>query len=387
MYSYDGPSVTGQFKNTLVTLIQGFEKINAQTSSVYIVNDSVYRYPKSFNDLITSKSIFENKIGNPAFTDFQHIFTTILEDLKEDQVAMLFSDLIYSGKNSQGKIASRITDEAEQLCRETFTNYGANTSALIIQLNSDYNGLYYPYNSPNKGKKYLGTRPYYVCLFAKNQTMEKFLKDTNYAEIRNFEQLPEFKNKIFFSNGSLLSAPYYTILQGDSDGKGDFNKGEKSLNTNGLHAIEDVENPHRKTDKLTICVAVSFPKGALEEAEITNVNNYQIDGFKDGFKLKNIKNVTRTDGTTHKLTLEASKIAGGEREVLIKFKRNFPSGNRPPQWVQNANSNDDTDINPSSDFANQTFGLSSFMKGMKGAFDQPNNDKNFHFTLTLKLQE
>jgi hypothetical protein len=383
MYFYDGPTVKGQFKNTLVTLMQGFEKIKPEMPQIYIVNDKVYPYPNDFKSLITSKSVFATKIGNSAFTDFQSIFSTILTDLKQDQVAILMSDLIYSGKNSTGKTAQKIMDEAEQLCQMTFTNHAANTSVLVIKLHSDYQGVYYPYNSPNKGKNYKGNRPYYVCFFAKNQTMEKFLKEDLYSQIRSFEQLPDFQNKVFFSNGSLLSAPYYTILQDDSDGKGQFNKGDNSLNTKGLHAIKNIEAPHRSTDKLTLCVAVSFPKGALEESEIMNINNYQIDGFKDGFKLKSVKIVNRTDGTTHKLLLEASKVAGGEREVKIKFNRNFPQ-----QWIQNTHSDDDTGINPNSDFSTQTFGFINMMKGINKAFVLPNaNDKNYYFTLTLKLED
>jgi len=384
MYFYDGPKVQGQFKNTLVELMQGFGKVKPEMPKVFIVNDKVYPYPKDFIQLITSKSIFDKKIGDPSFTDFQTIFSTILADLKQNQMSVLFSDLIYSGKNSQGKSAQKIMDEAEQLCQMTFSPNAPNTSVLILKLHSDYQGVYYPYNSPNKGKTYKGNRPYYVCLFAKNQTMEKFLKDGLYEQIRSFEKLPNFQNKVFFSNGSLLTTPHYTILQNDSEGKGSFNKGDRDLNKNGLHDIKDVKQSHRSTDKLTICVAVSFPKGALEEAEITNIKNYQIEGFKDDFKLKAVKIINRTDGTTHKLILEANKVAGGEREVKIKFRRNFP-----PKWVMDTHSNDDTNINPNSDFAIQTFGINSIMKGLDNAFSQPNstNDKNYYFTLTLKLED
>ena len=383
MYFYDGAKVDGQFKNTLVEIMQGFQEIEPKNSFVYLVNDSVYTYPQNLKDLITSKNIFANKIGNPAFTDFQIIFDTMLKDLKEDQISILFSDLIYSGKNSKGKAASKIMDEAEHLCRGVFSHYSKNTSVLILQLYSDYNGVYYPYNSPNKGKRYTGTRPYYVCLLAKNKTMEKFLNDNLYAKIRNFEQLPNFKNKIFFTNGTLLSNPYYTILENDSDGKGQFNKGDRDLNKSGIHAIENVEPPHRKTDKLTICIAIKFPKGAISESEITNINNYQVDGFKDGFRLIRVEpNLRKSDGTTHKLVLEATTVARGERDILIKFKKTFP-----PKWVINSHTNDDTNVNRNdSTFTNTTFGFSNMINGFNSAFSTT-NDSNFYFTLKLNLQD
>jgi hypothetical protein len=385
MYFYDGVNTQGEFKNTLVQLMQSFEEIKPKTSSVYIVNDSVYQYPQSLNELITSKNIFANKIGNPAYTDFQIIFDTMLKDLQEDQLSILFSDLIYSGKNSQGKIPSRIMDEAEQLCRGSFTQYSPNTSVLILKMNSDYKGVYYPYNSPNKGKPYSGNRPYYICLLAKNNTMEKFLKEDKYSEIRNFEKLPFFQKKFFFSNGTLLSAPYYTILESDPDARGKFNNGDRDLNTAGIHAIKDVESPHNKSEKMRICVAVKFPKGVIEESEIMNVNNYQIDGYKDGFKLIAVKPVDRKiDGATHKLILEANKAGGGEREVLIKFKRNFP-----PQWVQDSHTGDDTNLNADDTaFTNTTFGFKNMMNGINSAFSKPNSaDNNYYFTLKLNLQD
>jgi hypothetical protein len=385
MYFYDGVNTQGQFKNTLVQLMQGFEEIKPKTSLVYIVNDKVYDYPQSLNELITSKNIFANKIGNPAYTDFQIIFDTMLKDLKENQLSILFSDLIYSGKNSQGKIPERIVDEAEALCRGSFRDYSSNTSVLILKMKSDYKGVYYAYNSPNKGKKYDGSRPYYICLLAKNNTMERFLKDEKYSKIRSFENLPSFQKKFFFSNGALLSNPYYTILESDPDSRGDFNIGDRDLNKNGVHSIKNVKAPHNKSEKLRICVAIKFPKGGIEESEITNINNYQIDGYKDGFKLIGVKSVNRkNDGATHKLILEANKSGGGEREVLIKFKRIFP-----PQWVKDSHTVNDTNINAEDDaFNNTTFGFMNMMSGINTAFSKPNTaDNNYYFTLKLNLQD
>lgn len=385
MYSYDGVGVERHFKNTLVKIMQGFGEVKPKTSLVYIVNDSVYKHPQTFQELITSQNIFVKKIGNPAYTNFGAIFKTMLEDLKEDQISILFSDLIYSGKNGKGGMAENIISEANQLCEVAFTNFSKNTSVLILQLHADYNGRYYPYNSPNAGKPYKGIRPYYVCLLAKNKTMEKFLNDNTYAEIRNFEQLPNFKNKILFTNGTLLSNPYYTVLEEDSDQKGTFNQGDRSLNTDGIHAIKNVKPLYGNTDKLTISVAIKFPKGAISESEITNVNNYQIDGFKDKFRLIRVEpNFRKGDGTTHKLILEASQVAKGEREVLIKFKKIFP-----PEWVVTSNTVDDTNIDPNdTTFSNTTFGLSNMINGFNSAFSTINSsNSNYYFTLKINLKD
>jgi hypothetical protein len=381
MFGYDGQSNESQFKQSLTSLVQDFRAAtNQDSTAIFIVNDKVYNYPGTFTDLIRAKSIFENKVGNPAYTNFKTIFDTILGDLKTDEVAFLFSDLIYSGENSQGKLPKKIMNEAEQLCRTAFASHAADISVLVLKLQSDYNGNYYPYNSPNKGKIHKGSRPYYVTLFAKNKTMEKFMRDGKYNAIRDFEELPGFQQKLFFSRSNLLSDPYYTILQNDPDSKGTFTKGDRDLNKNGLHAIDNVDAPHRGGEKLTISVAVSFPEGALNTSQITNPNNYVVESLKDGFKVKSISPIKTTDGTTHKVVLEAQKFARGERDVKIKLKRNFP-----PDWVLATNSDDDSNIK-SADFDTQTFGLGSIAKGINNAY-QTTSSSNSYFTLNLKLKE
>lgn len=380
MFGYDGQANESQFKQTLAALVQDFEAVTRQDSTtIFIVNDKVYSYPGTFTDLVRARSIFENKVGNPAFTDFKAIFDKILNDVQTDEVAVLFSDLIYSGDNSQGKLPQKIMDEAEQLCRTAFSRNADDVSVLILKLQSDFNGSYYPYNSPNSGKKIMGSRPYYVTLFAQNKTMEKFMRDEKYKFIRGFEELPGFQQKLFFSKSNLMSDPYYTILQNDSDAKGTFTKSRDDMNKRGLHSIDNVDAPHRDGEKLTISVAVSFPASALNTSQITDPNSYTVESLKDGFKIKGITPIKTTDGTTHKIVLEAQKPARGERDVFIKFKRNFP-----PNWVSATNSDDDTNLT-SSDFDTQTFGFGSIVKGINDAYQ--NNDNANYFTLKLKLKE
>jgi hypothetical protein len=381
MFGYDGQANESQFKQTLTSLVQDFKAVTRRDSTaISIVNDQVYNYPGTFIDLVQARSIFQNKVGNPAFTDFKAIFDTILGDLKTDEVAFLFSDLIYSGENSQGKLPQKIMDEAEQLCRTVFNRHADDISVLIIKLQSDFNGSYYPYNAPNSGKKVNGSRPYYVMLFAKNKTMEKFMRDNKYEVIRDFEELLGFQQKLFFSRSNLLSDPYYTILQNDSDEKGTFTKGDRDLNKRGLHAIDNVDAPHRSGEKLTISVAVSFPEGALNTSQITDPNNYTVESLKDGFKIKGITPIKGKDGLTHKIVLEAQKSARGDRDVKIKFKRNLP-----PDWVTVTNSDDDSDIR-SPEFDTQTFGFGSIVKGINDAYQTTLNSDNY-FTLALKLKE
>lgn len=60
-------------------------------------------------------------------------------------------------------------------------------------MNSSYNGLYYPYNSPSKGLAYNGQRPYYIIVVGSNANMARLTKDQNYSTFAQFNNLPGFE--------------------------------------------------------------------------------------------------------------------------------------------------------------------------------------------------
>jgi hypothetical protein len=384
MKGYDGKRNESDFRKTFISLFQETKKISRVDSTpIFVVNNSIYSYPKTFDDLITASSLFDlNNLGDPSYTNFKVIFDTILEDLQKGEVAFLFSDLIYSSPKSKGKIASKIINESEQLSMSSFSKYADSASVVILKCNSNFIGNYYPFNSPNTGKWISKSRPYYVVMFAKNATMHNVLKQENFPALTSSGNYPGFEERVFFSKARLDSETYFNILENDKNIKGTFNKGDKSENIKGLHAIKDVEPPHNKADKLTLCIAVSLPKKTLGEAYVTDLDNYDIESIKDKFIIKSITPLnTKDKRITHKMIIEAQRVSKGKRTVIIKMKNIFP-----PMWIANSSSDDDSDTK-ATNFGNTTFGLAGMFKGIDTAYQTSKTKRNSPFTLELLLED
>jgi hypothetical protein len=381
MRGYDGPQVDGNFRNTIIALLNTFPNPNAVMVS--IVNDKVYPYPKSFADLIKSGNLFQTRVGNPAYTDFEQIFKTVVAELDPDELAILTTDLIYSDKGTSGQIAARVTATARSLAQLALKPYARDGALLVLQLHSEFRGSYYPFNQPNKGVPYRGNRPYYVLFFAKNDTMDRLLTDPAYVGLRDFGRYPGFDNVLLFSNSQQTQTPFYTLDEFDADARGTFDKDrDRTLNKNGIHAIKNVKPPRRATDRLTLVVAATLP-ATYGAAALLDTKNYVVGSLQDGFRLKAVRPATaRTDGATHRLLLEATRPGGGDRTVTIRLKRNFP-----PNWLKASSSDNDTRPDPNTGFARQTFGLLPLLTGVREAYDAHTTNKNDLFTLTLSLKD
>jgi hypothetical protein len=379
MLGYDGPTLNRNLKNTVTAMLNTFD--DPTTVPVFIVNDSVYAYPKSYPDLIKSKSLFETKVGDASFTDFERIFRTLTTQLKEDELAILVTDLVYSDRAMTGQNAGSIQSAAQNLAQLALKTYAKSGSLLLLQMQSEFAGRYFPYNQQNKGITYRGNRPYYVLLFAKNATMLRLLTEKQHAPLRNFTDYPGFQNALLFSNA--LTEPYYTLLENDPDALGTFDKDRdhKAENANGLHAIKNVNPPHRAGQRLTLCVGITLPQGAYPEATLRNPKNYEILSPKDNFKLIAVKPSDGTEGTTHVLVLQANADAKGERTLTVKLKKQ-----RLPAWVPDTHTDDDR--NPKDPrFATTTFGLTAMITGVGQAYNAHSTDTQNAFVLTVLLAD
>ncbi len=379
MLGYDGPALNRNLKNTVTTMLNTFD--DPTKVPVFIVNDSVYAYPKSYPDLIKSRSLFETKVGDASFTDFERIFRTLTAQLKDAELSILVTDLVYSDRAMTGQNAGSIQSAAQNLAQLALKTYAKSGSLLVLQMQSEFAGRYFPYNQQNKGIMYRGNRPYYVLLFAKNATMLQLLTEPKYAPFRNFTDYPGFQNALLFSNA--LTEPYYTVLKSDPDALGTFDKDRdhNAENASGLHAIKNVNPPHRPGQRLTLCVGITLPQGAYSEATLRNPKNYEILSAKDNFKLIAVKPSDGTDGTTHVLVLQANTEARGERTLTVKLKKQ-----RLPAWVPETHTDDDRNLKDAR-FASTTFGLTAMLTGVGQAYNAHTTDTQNAFVLKILLAD
>jgi hypothetical protein len=376
MVFYDSPQGSGDFRNVLTSLLSNFNSINNKKNIIYVVNDNVYDCPLDFKGLVQSKNIFvATKIGNETFTDFDLIFKRILVDLKQGEVSILLSDLIYSTPSMNGVSNTKILNAAEKLTLNVFQGFSKDISVLVLKFNGDYNGRYYPHNqSP---QKYSGSRPYYAVLFAKNETMNKFMNDEKYSKIRTWKDYTNFENFYFFSNDDKVKNPFYTIRLKDPDKAGRYNQesDEKKLHEKGIHSIEDIN--HDKDGKLSINIVVDLSNLHIPIDIKVDKNNYVVESNQDFV----VEKITSLDGNaegTHKITISTEKKRGGNRNVSIKFKKIFP-----PRWIKDSHSDNDTDIKKGS-FSSTTFGIQNMMQGIHQAYDTDQSEYLFSLKINLK---
>jgi hypothetical protein len=375
MFPYDVPGGNGTFKRTLNDVLTEFDAVNPGQPKLYVVNTEVNDLGLSLPQFFKENNIFTvaKTKGKITSTDFEKIFSDILSNTSGNELSVLVSDLIYSDPSLTGMSAQKTLDAATSLLTTVFNPYAGTHSMLVIKLEGGYDGTYYSWN--NAKKKYTGDRPYYLCLIARNETMQQLYQDATYETIRRFDQLPGYENSWFFGRDSKAIMPFYSILVTDPARKGRFKRSDAEIRNHdkAVRSITDVQ-PDVADKSLTIPIAVDLSALRLPASLLTDPSQYEVVG-KDNFRVTAVQSYAGANGTTHKLLLTTSKPARGERTATIRLKRQFP-----PRWIANTNTTNDTSPDASS-----TFGIQNLLQGVERAYN-PNNQTEY-FTLTIQMKE
>lgn len=362
MFPYDAPTTNGEFKRAITQLLTPFENQQPGQTQLFVANDKVYDLDLSFNAFIKKGNLYDkaSKKGNASYTDFDLIFGDILTNLNAGEVAVLASDLIYSPRNPAGISTQKVMNMGEELMTNAFGPYRKTHSVLVLQLEADFQGTYYP-QTGGKPKSYSGPRPYYLVLMARNATMQQFLAN---RATHDFTRLPGFQNFYLFTDAA-ATTPFYTILVRDAAKKGNFSRNDDELKAGAkaTHAIESIE-ADRVSKGLSVPVAVNFSTLYLPGSTLTDASQYSVEG-KDNFRVSRATAYGETpgpQGTTHKLVLTTDKPTRSNRTATIRLRRSFP-----PRWV--TNSHTETDTTPD---AETTVGLQNLLRGIERAYNPTN---------------
>lgn len=379
MFPYDAPGSKGEFNASLQQLLTAFETEKGGSTELFAVNDNVYPLGVSFQELVEKPDVFSlaRGKGDSKNTDFSLIFKTILSDLKEGDVGVLFSDLIYSTPSTSAQSSAKILADVETLMQTTFAPQAKGKSLLLLQLTGEFKGTYYPHHGG--GKAYAGSRPYYIALLATNATMKALLAEEKFESLRRFEELPGFESFHYFTSAA-DNVPFYTVLLKDADQAGSFEQShqERKNDKAAVHTLESID-ADRKTKGLTIVLGVDLGGFYLPEAYKTNPKSYVLES-DEGFRIQKIIAEKGPEGYTHKFLLNtAEPQGGGKREITLRLKRRFP-----PDWIARTTTEDDTDTR-SGDFAGSTFGLLNFTRGIEKAYNPQKADT--YFAVTVYLQD
>lgn len=391
MVSFDSESSKGEFKGIVSTLLNRFPQVQRNDSTyVYIVNDNIYPYEGTVKEFLAQRDFFSSTkdIGNPSYTDFDRIFEMIITDTKKYQVSALVTDMIYSVKGQETVTASKLLNEAYALTHNVFKGK-TKTSVIVLKFEADYDGTYYPYNSPSGGVQYNGNRPFYVMLFASKDTMEELYYSEEYSTFINFSTLPSFENMFCFT--SMCFTPSYTILL-DYDHEGRYRKDKEKIRDGKLDSkfVKAISNVQLSKDgSITIPIALDLSHIPLSNSYKKNEDYYEIES-KGGFEVKSIKSIEELDSNeistvkeslptaTHLLTLKSEARPLNE---TVKIKMLY----KLPDWISKSSSRDDSNVS-ADNFSSTTFGFEEVMKGMYGAY-VPDGASHFIFEIDFSIKK
>jgi len=312
------------------------------------------------------------KAEGRASSDLSQIIKTTTTDLKEGEVAMLISDMIYSidGANVADLLANQksyIKDTFNQLLQKH-----PNFEASIIQLNSAYSGIYYSYDNA-KTQLNLVNRPYYMLLVGDKHNLDEVV--ANLKQDKNVVNIFRFQKA--------LGDAYYSFLKANDD-EGSY-KNDKIVE-GAVHGITDIKLKNRREEKFSFTVGVDFSSAGIATSYLEDIKNYEIHAGK----YKMVAITASNDNNLHQSSLNVLSRNNQKITHLIRFEAmtdgytdlSFSLLKNIPAWVAQSATTDDRDIHHQ---LNTTFGFDYLFKGIFESYQNAAKTP-YYKTFDLKLK-
>lgn len=325
--------------------------------------------PADIQDFIEKlePSVFKQRGGDRSVSDLKNILSTVLKTVNNKNAAVLISDFVFSpGKNANAQdylnnqgVGIKI-DFSEKL--KEF-----DLSAIIIQLQSNFDGLYY--DKTDKPLSYKGKRPYYVWIFGSTQQISSILNKKILDNIKG-----GYSNRLVLQSVKGINVPNYKILY--SPKIGSFSA--KQLN-NKIISDASASKDNQNKGLFGFNVAVDFANSLQDANYFLDTANYVLSNTKYQLKVETItdKNNPSLSGFTHILKLQTSEL----REEILKID----IVGKTPSWVLNSTSIDDSNILNDNNEQQKTFGLRYLIEGVSDAFYPKSNSNTINsINITIK---
>lgn len=342
------------FKTDLYSLISSSA---IKTLKLYYINDTTLMQPNNARAFVLnlSPSDFKEKGGNRGYTDIANVIQTVLASTKENEVALLASDYIFSLGHSSDDVNSFLEMQKIDITNMFEKKYTASKNFGVVFLRnfSRFNGTYFdPQDNPYVINQ---NRPFYVMLAGNRTAISKLLNATR--GVTNFtDEYAEF-------------APITVAHEVMSKLK----KGTCQIKKHGICGEFPTHLTKCKAEKrssdFVFQMAINYSKIPLSFKYLEDPANYSISD--KNYKILSVEKADATIGKhpyTHVMTIK--KIKGDIRNTNIVIKVNKTQ----PQWITSSN----TKATQGYPDEKSTFGLFPLLSGIKGAFE--NQTKSDFYT-------
>ena len=309
--------------------------------------------PADIQDFIEKlePSVFKQRGGDRSVSDLKNILNTVLKTVDNKNAAVLISDFVFSpGKQADAQDLDNQGVGIRFDFREKLKEF--DLSAIIIQLQSNFDGLYY--DKTDKPVSFKGKRPYYVWIFGSTEQISSILNKKILDNIKG-----RYSNRLVLQSVKGISELHYKILY--SPKIGSFSA--KQLNNKVISEAEASANNQNK-GLFGFNIAVDFSNSLQDTNYFLDSVNYVLSNAKYQLQVETIsdKNDASLSGFTHLFKLQTGEL----KEEVLKID----IVGKVPSWVFNSTSIDDSNILNDNSEQQKTFGLKYLIEGVSGAFYQ-----------------
>ena len=334
--------------------------------------------PQEASDIIEFIKKLEPKVfrddaekhgGDLGTSDISDIIGKILDNLKDDEIAILVSDCIFSpGKeykvkdNADDYLVAQQIGIKNHVAKKMAAN--PNISFVMMRLLSQFNGNYYNKFDDSIGLKNV-KRPFYIWLMGDSKYLKKIMNTVDYHKIKG----GGVQN--IYAISSAVQNLNYGILDQPRIGK--FSRDKAASKTSIVNA--KTENRGGEP-QFQLSIGVDYSNLLLEDEYLLDSMNYNISN--DSYSLKVTKNPNKnpnqSSSYTHiiKLTLKQPIISKGIVKISLL--------NNMPKWIYAFNDEDGSNINADRAME-KTYGLKYLAEGVYDAFAK--SDK--YATITINI--
>jgi hypothetical protein len=339
---------------------------------LYYINTDVHLINEEISSFVAGLSPKTIQMGARKSTDLNNIFQQIMEKTDGTTISILISDCIYSIKGTNTTdLLSREKNTIKDAFMTKSKNSGLNLATNIIQLHSKFKGTYYNYKNDGSHRKALTNklRPYYICMIGDAGLLSNFDKKIRYTELAGY------KNNVFLSAEDYSSGIDYTVLKATKR-QGEF-KPIKSQNGKYYRGIENPEARGRNSE-FRFAVAVDLKRLPVSGNILKDTTNYMVT--KGNFRVENIYDYNKielhandkTDPVIRNAIKNMTHIIefGTTKKALSNMSFAMKKAVVLPEWIENSNTDDDSDINDNADeqTLSKTFGIKYMIEGIAEAY-------------------
>ncbi len=354
--------------------------------NIFFINKEAYPAPEIYEFTDFAKALEPGSapynMGDRAESILNNVLAIVLDSTNSNTVSILVSDCIYSLSppyDTKSSLPYQQTGTMEVFLRKLRAATQYNLATFVCKMVSDFEGKYYPYNYISKNKNYTelsasnATRPYYIWVIGKQETVEEYLQKINFASLEGY------RNSLYFSSDTKPFQPYYTVLK-ESNRIGSFRP--ENRETSEVKSIEDIEY---QKGKLQFSIAADLSKIPVDASYLTDKGKYQAPGF-DIVSVDKINRETlaprdritiEKTTATHVITV-ATNANSSLQDLRLSLRKETPS------WVAKGSNTDDVNI---MDQLDQTFGFSYLVQGVADAYSAIHPDSKSFLTISVHLKK